>query len=142
MQSYLVGERLFVGWNIEVFDGDNLIIHGPLSTITHMPIDAMDQHPCVSSGEDNQLVVTLGEQQNIEVATSTIFLPTTILTKTTQSPMQLSIKLSRLLPKDFTQLELDLKFITHLTDLNQFGSSLHLSQLGNLLPFDLDIKCN
>jgi hypothetical protein len=102
MQRYLVGEWLFVGRNIEVFDGDNLIIHGPLSTIAHMPIDAMDQHPCVNSGEDNQLVATLGEQQNIEVVTSTISLPMMILTKTTQSPMQLNIKLSRLLPKDFT----------------------------------------
>jgi len=127
MQRYLAGEWLFVGQNIEVFDGDNLIIHGPLSTIAHMPIDAMDQHPCVSSGEDNQLVATLGEQQNIEVVTSTISLPMTILTKTTQSPMQLNIKLSRLSPKDFTQLELDLKFITHLTDLSQFGSSLTLA---------------
>jgi hypothetical protein len=27
-------------------------------------------------------------------------------------------------------------------NLSQFGSNLHLSQLGNLLQFDVDIKCN
>jgi len=53
MQRYLVGEQLFVGQNIEVFDGDNLLIHGPSLITTHMPIDAMDQHPCANSGEDN-----------------------------------------------------------------------------------------
>jgi hypothetical protein len=31
MQRYLDGERLFVGWNIEVFNGDNLFTHGPTS---------------------------------------------------------------------------------------------------------------
>jgi hypothetical protein len=24
MQRYLLGKHLFVGWNIEIFDGDNL----------------------------------------------------------------------------------------------------------------------
>jgi hypothetical protein len=42
MQRYLVGEQLFVGRNIEVFDGDNLLIHGPSLITTHMPIDVMD----------------------------------------------------------------------------------------------------
>jgi hypothetical protein len=42
MQRYLVGEQLFVGWNIEVFDGDNLLTHGPISITAHMPVDAMD----------------------------------------------------------------------------------------------------
>jgi len=53
MQRYLIGEQLFVEWNIKVFDGDNLFIHGPSSIIAHMPTNAMDQHPCVNSGEDN-----------------------------------------------------------------------------------------
>jgi hypothetical protein len=59
MQRYLDGERLFVGWNTEVFNGDNLFTHGPTSIIAHMFIDAMEQHPCITSGEDNQLMVVL-----------------------------------------------------------------------------------
>ncbi len=54
MQRYLAREQLFVGWNIEVFDGDNLLIHGPSLITTHMPMNAMDQRPYVNSGEDNQ----------------------------------------------------------------------------------------
>jgi hypothetical protein len=40
-----------MGWNIEVFNGDNLFTHGPTSITTHMLIDAMDQHPCTISGD-------------------------------------------------------------------------------------------
>ncbi len=58
-QRYLTGERLFVGWNIEVFDGDNLFTHGPTSITAHMPANAMDQHLYTTSGEGNQLVVVL-----------------------------------------------------------------------------------
>jgi hypothetical protein len=54
MQRYLGGERLFGGQNIEVFNGDDLLIHGSSLITTHMPIDAMNQHPCVSNGEDDQ----------------------------------------------------------------------------------------
>jgi hypothetical protein len=80
-----------VGWNIEVFDGDNLFTHGPTSITAHMPADAMDQHPYTTNGEDNQLMVALAEhglfdQQNTKVATSIMSLPTTILTWTTQNP--------------------------------------------------------
>ncbi len=61
MQRYLVGEQLFVGQNIEVFDGDNLLTHGPTSITAHMPPNVMDQHLYTTSGEDNQLVVVLVE---------------------------------------------------------------------------------
>ncbi len=61
MQWYLVGEQLFVGWNVEIFDGDNFFTHGPTSIIAHMPIDIMDQHPCTTSGEENQFVVALAK---------------------------------------------------------------------------------
>ncbi len=57
MKRYLAKEQLFVGQNIGDFDGDNLFTHGPTSITSHMPIDAMDQHPCIISGEYNQLVV-------------------------------------------------------------------------------------
>jgi hypothetical protein len=59
MQRYLDGERLFVGWNIEVFNGDNLFIHGPTSITAHMLIDAMDQHPYTTSGDPLQQKVSL-----------------------------------------------------------------------------------
>jgi hypothetical protein len=57
VQRYLAREQLFVGQNIEIFDGDNLFTHGPTSIIAHMPVDAMNQHPYTTSGEDNQLMV-------------------------------------------------------------------------------------
>jgi hypothetical protein len=59
MQRYLIREQLFVGWNIEIFDGDNNLIHGPPSITTHMPTNAMDRQPCVNNGKDNQLVGAL-----------------------------------------------------------------------------------
>ncbi len=74
-----------------------------------MSTDVMDQHPSTTSGEDNQLVVMLAEhglfdQENTKVITSIMFLLTTILTRTTQNPTQLSLKLNNLLERDFTQL--------------------------------------
>ncbi len=88
-----------------------------------MSIDVMDQHPSTTSGEDNQLVVVLAEhglfdQENTKVATSIMFLLTTILTRTTQNPTQLSLKLNNLLERDFTQLEPNVNFITLLTNLS------------------------
>jgi hypothetical protein len=88
-----------------------------------MSTDVMDQHPSTTSGEDNQLVVVLAEhglfnQENTKVATSIMFLLTTILTRTTQNPTQLSLKLNNLLERDFTQLEPNVNFITHLTNLS------------------------
>jgi hypothetical protein len=69
---YLAGEQLFMGWNIEIFDGDNILTHGPTLIIAHMFVDAMNQHPCTTSVEDNQFVVVLVEhglldQQNTKV---------------------------------------------------------------------------
>ncbi len=61
MERYLAKERLFVGRNIEIFDGDNILTHGLTLIIAHMPTDIMDQHPCTTSGENNQLVVVLRE---------------------------------------------------------------------------------
>jgi len=119
-----LGKQLFMGRNIEIFDGDNLFTHGPTLIIAHMLIDEMDQHPCTTNGEDNQFVVLLVEehglldQQNTKVVTSTISLPTTILMWTTQNPTQLSFKLNSLLQRDFTQLEPNLNFITHLANLS------------------------
>jgi hypothetical protein len=123
MQKYLVGKRLFMGRNIEIFDGDNLCTHGPTLIISHMLTNEMDQQPCTTNGEDNQLVVLLVEhglldQQNTKVVTSTISLPTTILMWTTQNPTQFNLKLNSLLQRDFTQLEPILNFITHLANLS------------------------
>jgi hypothetical protein len=61
MQWYLVGEQLFVGWNVEIFDGNNFLTYGPTSIIAHMPTNIMDQHPWTTSGEDNQFVVALAK---------------------------------------------------------------------------------
>jgi hypothetical protein len=88
-----------------------------------MSTDVMDQHPSTTSGEDNQLVVVLAEhglfdQENTKVITSIMFLLTTILTRTTQNPTQLSLKLNNLLERDFTQLEPNVNFITLLTNLS------------------------
>jgi hypothetical protein len=88
-----------------------------------MSTDVMDQHPSTTSGEDNQLVVVLVEhglfdQENTKVVTSIMFLLTTILTRTTQNPTQLSLKLNNLLERDFTQLEPNINFITLLTNLS------------------------
>jgi len=88
-----------------------------------MSTDVMDQHPSTTSGEDNQLVVVLAEhglfdQENTKVVTSIMFLLTTILTRTTQNPTQLSLKLNNLLERDFTQLEPNVNFITLLTNLS------------------------
>jgi hypothetical protein len=47
-----------------------------------------------------------------------MFLPMAILMWTTKNPTQFSLKLNSLLQKDFTQLEPNLNFITHLVDLN------------------------
>jgi len=93
-----------VGRNIEAFDGDNLLTYGPTLITAHMHVDAMDQHPSTISGDDNQLVVVLAEhglfdQQNTKVATSIMFLPMAILTRTTQNPTQLSLKLNNLLQR-------------------------------------------
>ncbi len=52
-------KRLFVGQNIKIFEGDNFLTQGPTSITTHMPKYTMDQHPCTTSGEDNQLIATL-----------------------------------------------------------------------------------
>ncbi len=123
MQRYLVGKWLFMGWNIEIFDGDNLCAHGPTLIIAHMLANEMDQHPCTTNGEDNQLVVLLVEhglldQQNTKVVTYTISLPTTILMWTTKNPTQFSLKLNSLLQRYFIQLEPNLNFITHLANLS------------------------
>jgi hypothetical protein len=50
-----------MGRNIEIFDGDNLLTHGPTLIIAHMLANELEQHPYTTNGEDNQLVVLLVE---------------------------------------------------------------------------------
>jgi hypothetical protein len=112
-----------MGRNIEAFDGDNLLTYGPTSITTHMPTDVMDQHLSTTNGDDNQFMVVLAkhglfDQQNTKVATSIMFLPMANLTRTTQNPTQLSLKLNNFLQRYFTQLEPNVNFITHLTNLS------------------------
>lgn len=61
MQRSLVNEWLFVGQNVEVFDGDDLVSHGDALMNSHKSADAMEKNPCVINGEDGQFVVVLVE---------------------------------------------------------------------------------
>jgi hypothetical protein len=56
MQRYLARERLFVGWDVEVIDGDDHASRDGVSNKTvHETCDDKDVQPCVTIGEDGQL---------------------------------------------------------------------------------------
>ncbi len=56
MQKYLASERLFVGWDVEIINGDNhASCDGVLNRIMHKTCDDKDVHPCVIAKEDGQL---------------------------------------------------------------------------------------
>jgi len=55
IQRHLVGEQLFVGWDVDVTDGDDHASHDGVSNkIVHETCDNKGVHPCIIAGEDGQ----------------------------------------------------------------------------------------
>ncbi len=67
MQRYLARERLFMGWDVEITNGDEHASHdGVLNRIMHETCDDKDVHPCIIAKEDNQLrTITLINHNSI-----------------------------------------------------------------------------
>jgi hypothetical protein len=53
IQRHLVGEQLFVGWDVDVIDGDDhASCDGVSNKIVHETCDNKDVNPCIIARED------------------------------------------------------------------------------------------